>query len=77
MKTRYLLIASLIICLSGVNKICLSQPVSYLRPRPQLLDIIKQNLKEADAQYKILTTQLTPGRFPKSFNPANNKLENK
>lgn len=75
MKTRYLTIAILIIFISGVNKVSFAQPVSYLKPQALLLNIIKQNIKDADSQYKLLTTQLTPGHFPKNFNPAANKLE--
>jgi len=74
MKTRHLFIAA-IICLAGFNQICLGQPVSYLKPQAQLLNVIKQNLTDADSQYKLLINQLVPGRFPKNFNPANNKLE--
>jgi uncharacterized protein YyaL (SSP411 family) len=32
-----------------------------------LLNIISQNFKDADAQYNVLMKQLPPGRFPKTF----------
>ena len=75
MKTRHLIIAILIICVYGINNVCLGQSVSYLKPKTQLLHIIRQNVKDAGSQYKLLTNQLAPGRFPKNFNPATNKLE--
>ncbi|MEO6980239.1 MAG: glycoside hydrolase family 88 protein [Mucilaginibacter sp.] len=74
MKTRYLFIV-IIICLAGFSQSCFAQAVSYLKPQAQLLAVIKQNLTDADSQYKLLADRLTPGRFPKNFNPATNKLE--
>ncbi|MCO5949974.1 glycoside hydrolase family 88 protein [Mucilaginibacter flavidus] len=74
MKTRILFIAALIY-LAGFSQACFAQAVSYLKPQAELLNIIKQNITDADSQYKFLTSQLTAGRFPKNFNPVNNKLE--
>jgi len=74
MKTRFLFIA-ILICLVGFNRSCFAQAGSYLKPQAELLNIIKQNITDAGSQYKFLTSQLTPGRFPKNFNPVNNKLE--
>ncbi|HVW96078.1 MAG TPA: glycoside hydrolase family 88 protein [Mucilaginibacter sp.] len=55
--------------------ICLGQPVSYLRPDPRLLSIIDRNMALADKQYKLMSAQLSPGRFPKNYDPAKNKFE--
>lgn len=40
-----------------------------------LLATINKNLKDADAQYKYMATQLKPQEFPKAYYPKENRLE--
>ena len=40
-----------------------------------LLTIIRQNFKEADAQYKLLATKLSADQFPKAYHPQDGRLE--
>ena len=45
------------------------------RTKPALLKSIKHNYQQADSQYKIMMSLLSPGQFPKTFNSKTNKLE--
>ena len=59
----------------SLHQWCFAQPVSYLKPQKQLLNIIQKNFTEADFQYKFMATKLEAGQFPKSYSDVTGKLE--
>jgi unsaturated chondroitin disaccharide hydrolase len=73
MKVKYLSILVTIIITSLVAT-CFSQPISYLKPQTPLLNTIKQNFDDAGKQYKFMAGKLTPGQFPRSYNPVTDKF---
>src|ERR1700744_815842 len=75
MRSKYLPAFFIALCFVFFKQVSFSQCFSYLKPQPQLLSMIKQNLAEADKQYKMMAGQLAPGRFPKNYNPATQKFE--
>src|SRR6202012_3160040 len=75
MRSKYLPAFFIALCFVFFKQVSFSQCFSYLKPQPQLLSMIKQNLAEADKQYKMMAGQLAPGRFPKNYNPATDKFE--
>lgn len=84
MKMKYLSILTICLTLS-VGQICFAQPGGVLpaiSPKMQhdlitadVLATIKQNLADAGKQYKLMASELAPGRFPRNFDPAKNKFE--
>ena len=68
---------SLIAC--AILAVATSVPViaqqSKFVPQKALLATIQKNLADADAQYKLMATQLAPGQFPKAFHPQTGKME--
>lgn len=52
-----------------------AQQKNIFKPQKALLDTIKRNLADADAQYKYMATLLKPEEFPKAFHPETGKLE--
>lgn len=75
MKIRFLFLLIMLSGLVAINQTGFCQPVSYLKPRAEVLKIISRNFIDADKQYKIMASQLLPGRFPRNFNPATSKFE--
>jgi unsaturated chondroitin disaccharide hydrolase len=71
---KHLPVFVVIISLIAFKQNCFSQPVSYLKPKVQLLNAIKQNFDDAGKQYKIMAAKLAPGEFPRSYNPAADKF---
>jgi len=71
MKLKRLFILIVTVGVIGLSQYCFAQ---NLKPQQQLLNVIKKNFKDADAQYKIIAKQLTPGQFPKSYDKATGKL---
>ncbi len=72
MKNKILLILAVII--AGLNQNVHAQDRTYLKPDAHLLATIQNNFADADAQYKIIGTELMPDQFPKSFDQATGKL---
>ncbi|RYU86592.1 glucuronyl hydrolase [Mucilaginibacter terrigena] len=54
----------------------IAQQKNKFTTQPAVLAIIKKNLADADAQYKVLATKLKPGEFPKTYHPETDKQEN-
>jgi unsaturated chondroitin disaccharide hydrolase len=73
MKVKYLSILVTII-ITSLGATCFSQPISYLKPQASLLNTIKQNFDDADKQYKFMAGKLSPGQFPRSYNPIADKF---
>jgi unsaturated chondroitin disaccharide hydrolase len=69
-RKLFSLLALFALCLSGF-----AQNAKYLKPNPQLLRLVDQNLNDAARQYKLMATQLDTGQYPKNFNPATGKPE--
>jgi len=65
----------LLISIVAVSQKGLCQPVSYLKPQPQLLNTIRKNLADADKQYQLMAGRLAPGQFPRNYDPAKDKFE--
>lgn len=74
MKIKRLL-QILLISFTAVSQNGLCQSVSYLKPQAQLLNTIRQNLTDADKQYKLMAGKLAPGQFPRNYDPAKDKFE--
>jgi unsaturated chondroitin disaccharide hydrolase len=67
---RSLLTSCLFIFLGTVS---MAQKKISFKPDKQLLQIIQQNLIDADAQYKVLMQNLPPDSFPKTYYPEKKK----
>ncbi|MBB5394031.1 glycoside hydrolase family 88 protein [Mucilaginibacter sp. AK015] len=63
--------ACLLFCLPGV-----AQQQNKFTPQPAVLAIIKKDLADADAQYKVLAGKLNAEEFPKTYHPETGKQEN-
>lgn len=74
MKKRYLQIVIIMMIFTGCALASFAQPSPYLKPRADLLRIIRRNLAVADQQYQLMGSQLTEGQFPKSYDEATAKL---
>jgi unsaturated chondroitin disaccharide hydrolase len=48
---------------------------SAFKPDKQLLQVIDQDYKDAENQYKFMKTELKPGEFPKTYYLSTNKFE--
>jgi len=53
----------------------LAQQKNNFTPQKALLGAIKQNITDADAQYKYMATQIAPLQFPKAYHPETGKME--
>jgi len=53
----------------------LAQQKNNFTPQKALLGTIKQNITDADAQYKYMATQIAPQQFPKAYHPETGKME--
>jgi len=75
MKIKYLSILTICLTLSCVGQISFAQPGLHLKPNQKLLTVIERNLANADKQYKLMASELAPGKFPRNFDPAKNTFE--
>jgi unsaturated chondroitin disaccharide hydrolase len=73
MKLKFLIFTLLGIAAFVHNGI--AQNAMKFKMQPQLLSTIQKNLEFADAQYKLMATELSPGQFPKSYSPVTGKFE--
>nr|WP_294944122.1 glycoside hydrolase family 88 protein [uncultured Mucilaginibacter sp.] len=53
----------------------MAQQKNNFKPQKAVLEAIRKNLADADAQYKYMATQLKPEEFPKAFHPETGKME--
>jgi unsaturated chondroitin disaccharide hydrolase len=65
------------ICLSTLflKNDCIGQGNNPFKPDKKLVKVFNKNFTDAAAQYKFLSTQLPPEKFPKTFFPTTNKYE--
>src|ERR1700749_3948254 len=85
MKMKYLSIITICLALTCAGQICFAQPGGNMPVisvkmqndllHAEVLSTIKQNLADADKQYKLMASELAPGQFPRNFVPAKNKFE--
>jgi unsaturated chondroitin disaccharide hydrolase len=75
MRIKYLFSIVMLSGLVASKQTGFCQPVSYLKPQAELLKTITQNFNDAGKQYEVMAGRLAPGRFPRNFNPATDKLE--
>jgi unsaturated chondroitin disaccharide hydrolase len=59
----------------GLSLNCFSQRQVHFKPQQQLLDTIQKNFADAAAQYQLMAKELSPGRFPKTYEPKTGKFE--
>ncbi|MCR8561628.1 glycoside hydrolase family 88 protein [Mucilaginibacter sp. BJC16-A38] len=74
MKAKHLFILIAIASFTGVTSVGFAQRVSYLKPQPRVLSLIRQNFADADKQYKVMDGKLALGQFPRSYNQAIDKF---
>ncbi|WP_428328180.1 glycoside hydrolase family 88 protein [Mucilaginibacter sp.] len=75
MKPRYLLILTVALALTGIKQSCFAQATGNFKPQKELLHLINLNFNADARQYKLMAQALTPGRFPKTYEPATGKFE--
>ncbi len=54
---------------------CIGQGSNSFKPDKKLIQAFNKNFSDAATQYKFLSRQLPPEKFPKTFFPATNKYE--
>lgn len=59
----------------GFSFTCTAQKNTSFKQDKVLLQIINQNFKDDDAQYKVLMKELPADQFPKTYHPNTSKLE--
>ena len=68
MKNKTILLAAIAVSITAVN--CFAQKKNNLKVKPEILQLINNNLKDADAQYKYLYAHVPADSIPRSFNKA-------
>jgi hypothetical protein len=54
---------------------CVAHKKNSPATKPDLLQIVDQNFKDAASQYKVMMKNLPPDRFPKTYDPKTGKFE--
>ncbi|MDF2433265.1 MAG: unsaturated chondroitin disaccharide hydrolase [Mucilaginibacter sp.] len=70
-----LIICAITLSITTLNNYCFSQAYPNLKPEPRLLKTVEKNFTDATSQYKLMTGELAPGQFPKSYDSISVKLE--
>lgn len=64
-------------CLAVITlllNVAIAQKTKF-KPDKELLQTIRADYKDADAQYRFMMKELSPDQFPKTYYPATNKFE--
>lgn len=68
-------ISAVLVATVLMNTACSAQKKNGYKPASDLTATIKKNFTDAAAQYKVMMTNVSGDRFPKTFHPATNKFE--
>ncbi len=68
-------ISAVIVATVLMNTACSAQKKNGYKPASDLTATIKKNFTDAAAQYKVMMTNVSGDRFPKTFHPTTNKFE--